>query len=740
MLVPIFTLKIKHKIHPRMVTVGKYDGLHPCLTCGTTASKVFVHNPHSPAIAGGRVAVQDSDISMLTMNQSVSALCAGQLDPSNDRDVLCIGTQTNLLAYDVHDNKDLFYKEVGKMWSVDFCFCLQVATCLQFCYGVNNIVMGKISSVDVPLVIAGGNCTLQGFDHEGEDRFWTVTGDIVSSLALVDFTNDGHNELLVGSEDFDIRVFQGDDIISEMTETEAVTGLYSISGSRFGYALANGTIGVYDRSARYWRIKKFFNLNLFTLCSSQSKNQVMAIHSFDLDGDGVPELITGWSNGKIDVRSNSTGEVMFKDNMTSAVAGIVDADYRLDGKNQLICCSVDGEVRGYQTDKSRLLAVDANRSNDNMRDLNLTKQNLLLELRNYEREQGPMKKEQFTPMERVEGGVIPASTTIATELVIEEKENPCIELVVSTNNNDTVVRMVVIYAEALYEGESHVTHPPANTLSNKIRVPIFPPKDSAIELHIQAFVSLPGSMNFHVFEVTNHLPSFSAYLYQQSVPQIPESCVSFTLNERVPRVGIWMTENFILRHEIPCEESIDAHFIALRGGDLVFKMDSSGQVQIHTDNIDLAGDLIQSLASFLRLDHLQVTAHFPLHLDKLNSIMSTVGFEQITDLWVLEGRCCQLHFPAQVNGLQSVTQKLAAEMTDHSNLIRSLVIRAEDARLQGDISNMKKGYIEVQDLNRDLVNGYKVRSANHQELVTSMKLVNQIIQKASHLRGELGWN
>lgn len=26
-------------------------------------------------------------------------------------------------------------------------------------------------------------------------------------------------------------------------------------GSRFGYALANGTVGVYDRSARYWRIK-----------------------------------------------------------------------------------------------------------------------------------------------------------------------------------------------------------------------------------------------------------------------------------------------------------------------------------------------------------------------------------------------------------------------------------------------------------------------------------------------------
>lgn len=31
----------------------------------------------------------------------------------------------------------------------------------------------------------------------------------------------------------------------------------------------------------------------------QSKNQAVSIHSFDLDSDGVPELITGWSNGKV---------------------------------------------------------------------------------------------------------------------------------------------------------------------------------------------------------------------------------------------------------------------------------------------------------------------------------------------------------------------------------------------------------------------------------------------------------
>ena len=34
---------------------------------------------------------------------------------------------------------------------------------------------------------------------------------------------------------------------------------------------------------------------------------------------------------------------MFKENLSSAVAGVLDADYRMDGKQQLVVCSVEGE-------------------------------------------------------------------------------------------------------------------------------------------------------------------------------------------------------------------------------------------------------------------------------------------------------------------------------------------------------------------------------------------------------------
>lgn len=54
----------------------------------------------------------EGDINLLSINQQVAAVCAGQLSTDSDNDILTVGTQTNLLAYNLNNNSDLFYKDV----------------------------------------------------------------------------------------------------------------------------------------------------------------------------------------------------------------------------------------------------------------------------------------------------------------------------------------------------------------------------------------------------------------------------------------------------------------------------------------------------------------------------------------------------------------------------------------------------------------------------------------------------
>ena len=49
---------------------------------------------------------------------------------------------------------------------------------------------------------------------------------------------------------------------------------------------------------------------------------------------------------------------------------------------------------------------------------------------------------------------------------------------------------------------------------------------------------------------------------------------------------------------------------------------------------------------------------------------------------------------------------------------------------------MRKAYTQLYDLNRDIVMGYKIRCANHNELLECLRLANQAIQKAGRLRGD----
>jgi Bardet-Biedl syndrome 2 protein len=80
---------------------------------------------------------------------------------------------------------------------------------------------------------------------------------------------------------------------------------------------------------------------------------------------------------------------VFKDNFNHPIAGLTEGDYRMDGRLELVACGSEGEVRGYLPSnvESRNKLLDIGSEQENMRELMSKKQNLILELKNYEENQ-----------------------------------------------------------------------------------------------------------------------------------------------------------------------------------------------------------------------------------------------------------------------------------------------------------------------------------------------------------------
>ena len=105
-----------------------------------------------------------------------------------------------------------------------------------------------------PLIVAGGDCSITGFDMNAEEKFWTVTGDNARTMKFMPWSGvDNNNELVVGSDDFAIRVFKGAELIFDINEEAKIMDLQIIKGNVFGYALSNGSYGVYYTRKRLWK-------------------------------------------------------------------------------------------------------------------------------------------------------------------------------------------------------------------------------------------------------------------------------------------------------------------------------------------------------------------------------------------------------------------------------------------------------------------------------------------------------
>ena len=204
-----------------------------------------------------------------------------------------------------------------------------------------------MKGIKTPLIVAGGDCSITGFDLDAEEMFWTVTGDNARTMEFMNWSNDeGMMELVAGSDDYCIRVFRGAELIFDINESAKILQIKCIHKNIFGFALENGTYGVYYSRKRLWTQKQ--------------SAKVTSIIGMDFNHENEMQLVIGFDNGTIEVRKHRSGDLVHQVQLNKAngkesdyyIAKLFYTDYRREGKKQLIAVCKNGSIQGFTVSAS----------------------------------------------------------------------------------------------------------------------------------------------------------------------------------------------------------------------------------------------------------------------------------------------------------------------------------------------------------------------------------------------------
>ena len=538
-----------------------------------------------------------------------------------------------------------------------------------------------------------------------------------------------------------IRVFRREELLHEISETDKVLFLCPMLGSKlqgkyFAYGLANGTVGVYNGvKERAWRVK--------------TKHRVTALHAYDVDSDGMPEVISGWSNGSISIRRYDNGELIFKAQMGASIAGIVSGDYRMDGSRHVIVVSEAGEVQGFtvtDADKLKVLTEGgvpkaAQKDQKDIEQLQKHKQLLAGELRG-------LVKETAAALSG-ENADVPKPSDLSFTMEPNEEKGCVVLSVEFTAEGGYITNLIAIDEEGNMLDSAEVLAVSPVGLSKSACVHLRPSKIQTGHIRVQVHVSARTfTQQLHVLQVEIEIPRFVGFKQVSDSSGRPKptgrAIVRLPAGTTTQQLGDWLRSNFLLPVPLQCNaEKIKALFCSVLPSKSV---DTNSQlnrpssadtdsgvpqfapigsalyilgkveentmlsVSIHCDSMELAGEVVQDVVRHFNILELTSESEFPGEMAHFRTVL-----ERVSDY-------------------NAARIRLSADMAQDLQRVKALVVRAEDSRLLNDMMLMRKAYIELYALSNQLIGGYNIRAVNHAGLLAALKEVNQMIQKAANLR------
>jgi Bardet-Biedl syndrome 2 protein len=600
------------------------------------------------------------------------------------------------MCYDLNQNKTLFDRDIME--------------------GVYCMVYGQYSSYPEPICICGGSYNIIGIDINGEDKFWTVLGGNAICLKLNDINNDGANELIVGTDDYTIRFYQNEDNINEINENTKIIEVEYIDNTVLAYALENGTIGCYKGNDRLWRKKE--------------KGYVTSILVIDFNRDNYYEILCGWSTGKLQMLETSQGRILIETDLNKPIAKMFYDNILLGSSNniynkynQLLVLTNNGEVYGFDyslneriiknkfiAKDKKVLQKDLNKYESSLQE----KTELIKKLEDLAIKESNKSKIN-SPKDEI---VLPKNTTVNIDLQ-SNNDFKCADLIIESSEN-TIIKMVLIQSEQIYKGETMVKYP--NKETNKVIIQIKTKKDMNINLHIKALVGKSYFLDdYQVFEFNKIIPKYCFYIllrddisYKNDVVQ----GISFRFNERIERLILWLETFFnIPKKELetyrPNEDTYNIRFMSLRTDKILqisVKNEKENILEISTEEMELCGNIFQDMCTYFNITDLDTNINYKKIVNKYSENIN------------------------RISELDQTRNQYNINMTEIIQLIKDLFVKAEDNRLLDNIKDFKDYFRKINVKNLELLDEYEKRTKAYEQLISDLKVVNEIIQIFSNLK------
>ncbi|KAA6393599.1 MAG: hypothetical protein EZS28_010877 [Streblomastix strix] len=642
-----------------------------------------------------------ADSRTLSINGHVTGLQAGRLSKESHRDYLAIGLETSLRAYDVVLNSDAFFVHVNE--------------------GVNCIALHSSNEGDELQVYAAGNGAVRGYNYKGNEVSWLLAGEDVTAMCPYK-SEHGDVGLLIATANSRIQFFKRDEAIFAISETEEILSLTSLAQGVFAYTLASNTVGVYLGTSPGWR--------------HTYPHSVASIQAFDCDGDGDNEVIIGLSDGSLEARRMMNGEILSSGKMEDNIVAMVRWQTSITDIPRLAICTRDGVVKGYRPSQIALPALPAV-VRQALQISTLDKKSAIpldsnvQEMVTYLSDKKVQLEKQITEMEdilkqaknkSVESNSIPPDTTVRlfckTNEQMKRLEAHC------STNNEVLIKGILFLSDILYKTGSHFLY--ADPPSTSVHIPINPPKCKPLQIDAKVIAGTRNiSDSYHVFDARLTLKRFPLHVCVAQQFEIESYC-SFVLQDRIERVALWLSSAFplVVKDTHITEMSVNFRCFGDENDPLSFQATSQGdgfiqpgsvqsqgvRVTIRGMKMETVSEVAQDIYDFFKVKDMESVAVFPKEMSEFKDTL-----KRVVDLNLLR-------------------LQLTADIAERTSGAKVAIVKAEDARLMGDLVSMKEWLNNLDAVNKELLKGYLIRQRNHEELLKNLKNVNKVIQWASRLR------